>query len=48
MDGILLCKLVNAVCPGKIKEKEIKLSVDKSRIKVPGSKGFHNLKFFNN
>ncbi|XP_063934011.1 plastin-3-like [Zophobas morio] len=38
MDGILLCKLVNAVCPGKIKEKEIKLSVDKSRIKVPGSK----------
>eukprot|EP01134_Creolimax_fragrantissima_P000952 CFRG0952T1 len=37
-DGVMLLKLINIIAPGTIKEKDIKLDVDKSRLKTPGAK----------
>ncbi|KNC86826.1 hypothetical protein SARC_01020 [Sphaeroforma arctica JP610] len=37
-DGVLLLKFINKIAPGTIKEKDIKLDVDVTRLKTPGAK----------
>jgi len=37
-DGVLLCRMINAIRPGLIPDKSIKLTVNKNNISVPGSK----------